>query len=147
MTKTVDVANRKIEQGFSLIELMIAMLLGLILIAGVINLFLASSQTYRLQEAMFRVQESGRFALDVMLRDLRDAGFQNLLPINASRNTSITAIQGFPLGAKPGDLPVGPPEGPPQGLPGRVVAGVTSEIPRATVRSWQTTSSGRGPQK
>ncbi|WP_372742931.1 PilW family protein, partial [Neptunomonas sp.] len=92
MTKTANIDKRNMERGFSLIELMIAMSLGLILIGGVVNLFLASSQTYRLQESMFRVQESGRFALDFMLRDLRDAGFQNLLPENSSRNTNITAV-------------------------------------------------------
>ena len=101
-----------IQNGFSLIELMIAMVLGLILIGGVVNVFLASSQTYRLQEAMFRVQESGRFALDIMLRDLRDAGFQDLLDLNNSRDVSITAVQGFQVGAPPAN----------------VVAGVTSEI-------------------
>ncbi len=105
--------SSSIEGGFSLIELMIAMLLGLILIGGVVNIFLASSQTYRLQEAMFRVQESGRFALDMMLRDLRDAGFQNLLPTNASRDTSITAVQGVQAVAP---------------LPANVKASVTSEI-------------------
>lgn len=113
MTTTANIDKRKVEQGFSLIELMIAMLLGLILIGGVINLFLASSQTYRLQESMFRVQESGRFALDFMLRDLRDAGFQDLVPVNASRDTSIIAVQGFE-GVAP--------------LPANVKASVTSEI-------------------
>lgn len=105
--------SSKIQGGFSLIELMIAMSLGLILIGGVISVFLASSQTYRLQDAMFRVQESGRFALDIMLRDLRDAGFQNLLPVDSSRDSSITAVQGFQAVAP---------------LPANVVAAVTSEI-------------------
>lgn len=109
--KKVNIPTR--QNGFSLIELMIAMVLGLVLIAGVVNVFLASSQTYRLQEAMFRVQESGRFALDFMLRDLRDSGFQDLLPANASRDTSITAVQGF-QGVAP--------------FPANVIAGVTSEI-------------------
>lgn len=97
---------RSAERGFSLIELMISMVLGLILITGVINLFLASSQTYRLQDAMFRVQESGRFALDFVLRDLRSAGFQNVLPTNTFRNTSIQAVEGFiPAAAAPlGDV-------------------------------------------
>lgn len=104
------------QGGFSLVELMIAMLLGLVLIYGVINVFLSSSQTYRLQEAMFRVQESGRFALDIMARDLRDAGFQNPIPAGNARidrDLTIVAVQGF--------APVAP-------LPAGVLATVTSEI-------------------
>ena len=79
--------RKKAQQGFSLVELMIAMLLGLLLLVGVVNLFLGSSQTYRLQEALFRVQESGRFALDIIQRDLLNAGFQNVIPIGANRDT------------------------------------------------------------
>jgi type IV pilus assembly protein PilW len=82
------------QKGFSLIELMIAMVLGLLLMAGVINIFLASNQTYRLQDAMFRMQESGRFALSTILKDARDAGFQDVLPGDTTRTKSIQAVQG-----------------------------------------------------
>lgn len=67
------------QQGLSLIELMIAMLLGLVLMTGVINIFLSSSQTYRLQDALFRVQETSRFALEIMKTDLRSSGFDDFL--------------------------------------------------------------------
>ncbi len=90
--------RKRAQQGFSLVELMIAMLLGLLLLVGVVNLFLGSSQTYRLQEALFRVQESGRFALDIMQRDLLNAGFQNVVSNSAQvrpRNKGITAVRGF----------------------------------------------------
>jgi type IV pilus assembly protein PilW len=96
MMKKIYLGKRlRAQQGFSLIELMIAMVLGLLLIAGVLNIFLGSSQTYRLQEAMFRVQESGRFALDIVQRDLRSAGFQNVLIDD--KDFSYTAAQGIPV--------------------------------------------------
>lgn len=63
------------QTGISLIELMITMLIGLILLAGVTGIFLSSQQAYRMQEASSRVQESGRFALDVIAYDARMAGY------------------------------------------------------------------------
>lgn len=62
------------QRGVSLVELMIALVLGLLLIGGVIGVFLGTSQTYRTQEAQTRVQESGRFAIERLSRDIRQAG-------------------------------------------------------------------------
>lgn len=61
--------------GMTLIELMVAMLLGLMLIAATIQVFIGSKQTYRTTEASSRVQENGRFADEFLSRDLRMAGF------------------------------------------------------------------------
>ncbi|MGC9456384.1 MAG: PilW family protein [Halothiobacillaceae bacterium] len=68
--------KRSAQSGLTLIELMIALVLGLIIVAGVIQLFLSSKQAYRLQESMSRVQETGRYALEVMSRDIRQAGYK-----------------------------------------------------------------------
>ena len=69
------------QSGFSLVELMIAVTLGLLLMAGVGHIFLGSKQTYRMQEGMSRVQENGRFALEFLSRDIRMAGY-----VGCSRN-------------------------------------------------------------
>lgn len=61
-------------QGFTLIELMVAMLLGLIVIGGVISVFLAGQQTYRSNEALGDVADGSRTAFEMLARDLRDAG-------------------------------------------------------------------------
>lgn len=92
------------QRGFSLVELMIAMLLGLILIAGVVSVFVSSSQTYRLQESLFRVQESGRFALELLRQDLAGAGFQDVLPDTAERDLSIVAVRGIAQASPPAGL-------------------------------------------
>lgn len=60
--------------GFTLIELMIAMLLGLIVIAGVVSVFLGTQQSYRANVALGDVQDGSRVAFDMMSRDIRDAG-------------------------------------------------------------------------
>ncbi len=69
----MKVSNKSL--GFTLIELMIAMVLGLILIGGVIQVFLSSKQTYASQQALSEVQENARFALDMIAKDIRMAGY------------------------------------------------------------------------
>lgn len=60
--------------GLSLIELMIAMVIGLIVMLGVIQVFAASRAAYQLSEGLARVQENSRFAMDSLQRELRMAG-------------------------------------------------------------------------
>ncbi len=63
------------QRGFTLIELMIAMLIGVFLMTGVIQIFLSAKQAYRLQENLSRLQENGRFAMDMITKDIRMAGY------------------------------------------------------------------------
>jgi type IV pilus assembly protein PilW len=65
----------RVSRGFTLIELMVAMLLGLIVVAGVVSVFLAAQQTYRTNQALGDVQDGSRIAFEMMARDIRDAGF------------------------------------------------------------------------
>ena len=65
---------RSKQAGLTLVELMIAMVLGLIIIGGVYGVFISTQQTNRSQEAMSRVQESGRLALEILSRDIRESG-------------------------------------------------------------------------
>lgn len=62
------------SRGFSLIELMIAMVLGLIVIAGAGSVFLASSRTYQTNQALSDVQTNSRIAFELLARDFRNAG-------------------------------------------------------------------------
>lgn len=64
------------QQGISLVEIMISLVTGLILIAGVIQIFSANKQTYRLADASARNQENARFAMGLLERDIRVAGYQ-----------------------------------------------------------------------
>jgi len=64
------------QTGLTLIEVMIAMLLGVFLIGGVIQIFISTKQTYRMQENLSRLQENGRFAMDFLTRDIRMAGYR-----------------------------------------------------------------------
>lgn len=60
--------------GLSLIELMIAMVIGLVLLLGLIQVLSASRRAYQLANGVARTQENARFAVDFIQRDLRMAG-------------------------------------------------------------------------
>jgi len=62
------------QAGLSLIELLIALALGLTLIMGLLQLFLASKQTYALQQQVAMTQENARFVIERLSTDVRQAG-------------------------------------------------------------------------
>ncbi|MEE4380295.1 MAG: PilW family protein [Candidatus Competibacteraceae bacterium] len=68
---------RKRQRGLTLVEIMVALTLGLLLIAGLLQLFVGSRQTYRAQENLSRLQENGRYALEYVNRTLRLAGYRS----------------------------------------------------------------------
>lgn len=68
--------NNNTQNGFSLIELLIGLVLGVFIIGGVVAVFLGSSESFRTNEALSRVQENGRFALDLIAQDLRNVGYK-----------------------------------------------------------------------
>lgn len=63
------------QRGLTLVELMVSLVLSLVLAAGMIQLFIGTKQTYRFYDALSRIQENGRFALDSMSGDIRMAGY------------------------------------------------------------------------
>ncbi len=63
------------QVGLTLVEILVALVVSLILIAGVIQIFVGTQQTYRFQDALARVQENGRYAIEVISRDARIAGY------------------------------------------------------------------------
>jgi type IV pilus assembly protein PilW len=66
----------KSQKGLSLVELMVAIVLGVFIAAALISLFINSKQNYRINENMSRLQENGRFAVSFLSRDLRMADYR-----------------------------------------------------------------------
>jgi type IV pilus assembly protein PilW len=62
------------QSGFSLVELMIASLLGLLLLLGAASAFIASSKTIDSSRSLGQIQENSRAAFELMSRDAREAG-------------------------------------------------------------------------
>ncbi|NWN92633.1 pilus assembly protein PilW [Marinobacter adhaerens] len=64
-----------LQDGLSLVELMIALLLSTFIILGVLTMYLDSTKTSQVSRSLARVQEAGRISLDLIARDVRMGGF------------------------------------------------------------------------
>ena len=75
MSRTTRHFRLRAQRGMTLIEIMIALVVGLILLGGIIQVFSSTRQSNRVHEAISRMQENGRMALEVIGRDTRMADF------------------------------------------------------------------------
>lgn len=64
-----------LQRGFSIVELMIAIALSLLLGIGIFQVFTSNQQSARLTQALVEVQDTGRLSLDLIARDIRNAGY------------------------------------------------------------------------
>ncbi|WP_242207017.1 MULTISPECIES: prepilin-type N-terminal cleavage/methylation domain-containing protein [unclassified Pseudomonas] len=62
------------QRGFGLIELLIALALGLIIVLGVVQIFIAAKNTYVSQNSAAAMQEDARFVLSKMIQEIRMVG-------------------------------------------------------------------------
>jgi len=64
------------KKGITLIELLVALVICGILIGGIYRVFIAQTKAYTVQDQVAEVQQNIRSATEIMVRDLRMAGFQ-----------------------------------------------------------------------
>ena len=115
----MDTANysKPSSRGFTLVELLIAMVIALIITIGVVQVFSANRATYQIDEALARAQENGRFALEFLAQDIRAAGYlgcrrdvtrgsqvpKSIVNYLMGATTSLSSgISGFEYSAAPG---------------------------------------------
>lgn len=67
------------SQGFGLIEIMVALALGLVVSFGVVQIFIAARTTFSSQNSTARMQEDARFVLSKMIQELRMTGMYGCL--------------------------------------------------------------------
>ena len=67
--------NIRRQRGLSIIELMIAMTLGLLILAGLTTVFVTASESQRELQRSAQQIENGRYAMDTLSLDLHHAGF------------------------------------------------------------------------
>lgn len=84
------------QHGFSIVELMVALVVSMLLMAGTIQLFVNNKQTYRVQETLSRLQENGRFAAHLLTRDIRMAGFAGCGDMGSASNIADINGDGVP---------------------------------------------------
>jgi type IV pilus assembly protein PilW len=109
-------SNRRRQQGFTLVELMVAVTIGLLMLAGLSSLFSSNNQAQLEIERANRQVENGRYAMQLMSGDLRNAGYYAefdpaVLPLPAAppnpcstnitdiRNGIVLPVQGYDNGA------------------------------------------------
>ncbi|WP_022961216.1 PilW family protein [Halopseudomonas pelagia] len=86
--------------GFGLVELLIALALGLVLVLGVVQVFLASKQTFMVQRSAAILQEDARYLLGRLSRELRMLnmyGCLDLARLPASIRATVPAALETPL--------------------------------------------------
>lgn len=91
-------------RGFSLIELMVAITLGLLLLAGLFYIYMNASQSSRFQGALALMQNNARYAFEIMGVDIRQAGFTSTRKddtptyvVNTSTVSNLMNLFGTPL--------------------------------------------------
>ncbi|MEC9484079.1 MAG: prepilin-type N-terminal cleavage/methylation domain-containing protein [Halomonas sp.] len=75
----------RFQKGFSLVELMVAMAVGIIIVLGASQLFLTSKNIYERNAGLAERQERLRFLSDVLSRDIRMADSAGLI-VNADKD-------------------------------------------------------------
>lgn len=90
--------------GLSLVELMVSMVIALVVLAGVIQSFIASKKSFIQESEVAYIQENARFAIDLLSRDIRQAGnwgcsgsgdIANALSSNLNSLVKSSAVEGF----------------------------------------------------
>jgi len=80
------------NRGFSLVELMISVALGMIITAVVAQTYLGTKRTFRAQDNASRIQENARYAMHMLEHEIRMAGFPGV------GQESMTGLFNLPVG-------------------------------------------------
>ncbi len=103
----------KRHAGFTLTELMIALVLGSFLVAGVVGVYISNVQTAQVQQRLMQSQQSSQISFQLLSRDAMHAGFSGCANMITQRVVNVlnpplawwavwtAGIQGFEQGAVP----------------------------------------------
>lgn len=87
---------RRVQRGFTVVEIMVAMAIGLVVSAVVVTMFAASSRSYHVTDAMGDLQEAGRIAMSTLQRDVHRVGFRGCNSNNVRDSAPILNVQATP---------------------------------------------------
>ncbi len=96
---TMNKLNNR-QNGMSLIEVLIAMLIGIMMLTGAVTMFVTNKRVYTEQNEMGALQENARFAMGLLVKDIRLASFvgcsDNVEDVsNLLNSVTVTAITSF----------------------------------------------------
>ncbi len=70
----------KRERGFTIIELLVALIIFTMVIGGIYNVFFSQTRAYSIQDRVVETQQNIRSAMDLLVRDLRMTGYDSDSP-------------------------------------------------------------------
>lgn len=91
------------KRGVTLIELLIALVISAILVAGIYRVFISTQRTYTVQDQVVEMQQNLRAAVNKMMREIRMVNFGRIVSFDPKSRTYVTRL--LPI-----DLPGPPPQ-------------------------------------
>lgn len=92
---------RRTNRGFSLVELLISLTLGLIITSALVRVYQSNNKLQTYNYALSTIQEDGRYLLAVMRRSLMSVGDYNEFSANLNRDVDTTIemeyVKGHPV--------------------------------------------------
>lgn len=76
------------QKGFTIIELMVSLVLGLLISAAALTLFFSAQQSYTLQQATSELQENSNFSLEYLVKNIRMSNYNGSNVVNGQTLTS-----------------------------------------------------------
>ncbi len=86
----VSMQQRKKSKGLTLIELLIALTLGMGILIALSSVYIAAKQSFRFQDSTGRMQEDASYALELMSREIRMTGFSGCVGVETVVTTTPT---------------------------------------------------------
>lgn len=86
----------KRQHGFSLTELMVAVTIGLIVLAGVSSVMVSNKKTYTAQDSLARMQENARIAMLILTKEMRNIGYWGCNPDMENVKSALKGSAGSP---------------------------------------------------
>jgi len=82
----------KHQHGISLVEILVSLVISLFLLAGIVQVYVGNKSSYAFTNSISRIQENGRYAMEVMARELRMAGFFGCAIFDPEDDAALDAI-------------------------------------------------------
>lgn len=79
----------KKQSGIGLVELIIAVALSAIIIAGILQVFLSNREAFNMTQSLIRAQQNGRFAINFLTTNIRQSGNFGCVPESNSETGNI----------------------------------------------------------
>lgn len=85
---------RKLSRGFTITELMIALVLSAFLVGGVVSVYVANVRTSQVNDVMSQAQQASQISFQLLTRDVQHSGFTGCGNMISERVVNVLGISG-----------------------------------------------------